>query len=223
MIDWGIFGWVLIFVLLCLHISYNYIAVNCIVLRISVMHNGILPHTYMHHHTHTIPSHVHVHVYTFSCTHEYTYSYALTLTSLLHPLLVPPSLSLPLPLPLDLHAVVGEPPRLMMPQQANVIVYVNNSLGEPQNLVLSCQLVDTTDITFEWFRFIENPESAVTVPTQMVNPATGTLTIHNITEGEYASVDGVNYYCIATRIIGSSNYSASVRSRTITIFYACEC
>ena len=145
--------------------------------------------------------------------------------SILHPLFVPPPLylSLSLSLPLPLHAVVGEPPRLMMPQQVNVTVYVSNSLGEPQNLVLNCQLVDATDVTFEWFRFIDNPESAMRVPAQIVNPATGTLTVYSITEGEYASVDGVNYYCIATRIIGSSNYSASVRSRTITVFYACEC
>ena len=127
------------------------------------------------------------------------------------------------PYPLPLHAVVGEPPRLMMLQQVNITVYVNNSLGEPQNFVLNCQPVDATNVTFEWFKFTDNPESAVRVPTQMVNPATGTLTVYNITEGEYASVDGVNYYCIATRIIGSSNYLASVRSRTITVFYACEC
>ena len=110
----------------------------------------------------------------------------------------------------------------MMPQQANVYAYRNNSLGEPQNLVLNCQLVDASDVTFEWFRFTDNPESAVRVPTQIVNPATGTLTVNNITEGEHASIDGVNYYCIATRIIGSSNYSAAVRSRTITVFYACK-
>ena len=132
--------------------------------------------------------------------------------------IVTPSLS-----PLPPHAVVGEPPRLMMPQQANVSVYVNNSLGEPQNLVLDCQLVDVTDVTFQWFRFVDNPESAMMVPTQMVNPTTGTLTVFNITEGEYASTNGVNYYCIATRYIGSSNYSAAVRSRTITVFYASEC
>ena len=141
---------------------------------------------------------------------KYAYLYALTFISLLHPL-SPPS-----------PPVVGEPPQFMMPQQANVHVYRNNSLGEPQNLVLSCQLVDATDVTFEWFRFVDNPESAVRVPTQMVNPATGTLTVYSITEGEYASVNGVNYYCIATRFIGNSNYSASVRSRTITVFYACE-
>ena len=120
--------------------------------------------------------------------------------------------------------VVGERPWLMMPQQDNVFVYVNNSAGDPQNLVLNCQLVDTANVTFQWFRFIaDNPESAVMVPAQMVDQTTGILTVYSIIEGDYASTGGVNYYCIATRIIGSSNYSASVRSRTITVFYACKC
>ena len=47
----------------------------------------------------------------------------------------------------------------------------------------------------------------------------GTLVIPNITEGEYASREGVEYYCIASDNIG---YSVAVRSRTITVYYACE-
>ena len=105
----------------------------------------------------------------------------------------------------------------MAQQHPNIhAIYVNNSAGDLQNLVLPCPLVDATSVTFQWFR-----DSAL-VPSEMVDPATGTLTVYNITEGEYASEAGVNYYCIATRIIGKANYPASVRSRTITVFYACE-
>ena len=57
----------------------------------------------------------------------------------------------------------------------------------------------------------------------MVDQTTGTLTVANITEGEYASEAGVNLYCVASRVIGKSSYTASVRSRTITVFYACKC
>ena len=133
-----------------------------------------------------------------------------------------PPLSLSLT-PLSLSTVIGDPPQLMMPQHSNVYVYVNNSLGELQDLVLPCTLMNATDVTFEWFRFQDNPESAQMVPPDLVNQATGTLTVYNITEGKYASLEGVNYYCIATRFIGKANYSASVRSRTIQVFYACKC
>ena len=47
----------------------------------------------------------------------------------------------------------------------------------------------------------------------------GSLIVPNITEGEYASWEGVEYYCIATDNIG---FDVAVRSRTITVFYACE-
>ena len=59
------------------------------------------------------------------------------------------------------------------------------------------------------------------VPTDMVNSG-GDLIVANITEGEYASRDGVEYHCIATRTIGMNNYSASIRSKTITVYYACK-
>ena len=59
------------------------------------------------------------------------------------------------------------------------------------------------------------------VPAEMVDQV-GTLTVFNITEGEYASCDGVEYYCIVSRNIGKESYTASVRSRTVTVFYACK-
>ena len=119
--------------------------------------------------------------------------------------------------------VIGEPPRFMATQHPNVYVYVNNSHGDPQNLVLPCPLVETTNVALEWFRYVQDLISADMVPSEMVDQTSGTLTVYNITEGEYASVEGVNYYCVATRFIGKGNYSASVRSRTIKVFYACKC
>ena len=52
----------------------------------------------------------------------------------------------------------------------------------------------------------------------MVN-GEGSLIVPNITEGVYVSREGVKYYCIANDNIG---YSVAVRSRTITVYYACE-
>ena len=48
----------------------------------------------------------------------------------------------------------------------------------------------------------------------------GSLVIPNITEGDYASWEGVDYHCIASDNIG---FDVAVRSRTITVYYACEC
>ena len=47
----------------------------------------------------------------------------------------------------------------------------------------------------------------------------GSLIVPNITEGEYASREGVDYYCIASDNIG---FNVGVRSRNITVYYACE-
>ena len=116
--------------------------------------------------------------------------------------------------------VIDEPPWFMSPQHPNVYVYENNSMGERLNLVLPCSLVDTTYVTYQWFRVEGNQE--VMVPAEMIDQI-GTLTVYNITEGDYASRDGVKYYCVASRNIGKGNYIASVRSRTITVFYACKC
>ena len=116
--------------------------------------------------------------------------------------------------------VIGDRPQFMTPQHPNVYVYENNSVGERQNLVLLCSLMNTTNVTYQWFRSEGN--QLVMVRAEMVNQV-GTLTVYNITEGDYASRDGVKYYCVASRNIGKGNYVASVRSRTITVFYACKC
>ena len=52
----------------------------------------------------------------------------------------------------------------------------------------------------------------------MVNEE-GCLIVPNITEGEYASREGVEYSCIAKDNIG---FDVAVRSRNITVYYACK-
>ena len=47
----------------------------------------------------------------------------------------------------------------------------------------------------------------------------GSLIVPNITEGEYASQEGVDYYCIARDNVG---FDVAVRSRNISVYYACE-
>ena len=56
------------------------------------------------------------------------------------------------------------------------------------------------------------------LPGSMVN-VEGSLIVPNITEGEYANREGVDYYCIASDNIG---FDVAVRSRNITVYYACE-
>ena len=85
-----------------------------------------------------------------------------------------------------------------------------------QNLVLPCPLVNTVNVSYEWFR----GDQAVSA--EMVDE-NGNLTVVNITEGEYASQEGVEYYCVASRTIGRNPFTAAVRSRTIKVFYASKC
>ena len=49
----------------------------------------------------------------------------------------------------------------------------------------------------------------------------GSLIVPNITEGEYASREGVDYYCITSDNIGPG-FDVAVRSRNITVYHACE-
>ncbi len=44
----------------------------------------------------------------------------------------------------------------------------------------------------------------------------GSFLVVNITEGDYASADGTDYYCTATNDYGT------IRSRDITVYYACK-
>ena len=112
-------------------------------------------------------------------------------------------------------AVIGEPPRFTTQQTVNMSIYETDVNGDRNNLVIPCEITNKSRVSFTWFR------GDVEVPADMVN-SDGDLIVANINEGEYASRDGVEYHCIATRTIGMNNYSASVRSKTITVYYACK-
>ena len=98
-------------------------------------------------------------------------------------------------------------------QHPNVYVFETDRSGIQQNLILPCS-IDTPSptVNYTWFR--EGQE----LPGTLVN-GEGSLVIPNITEGEYASREGVDYYCIASDNVG---YNVAVRSRNITVYYACE-
>lgn len=96
-------------------------------------------------------------------------------------------------------------------------VFATDVNGNPRDLILMCDITDSPgNVTYTWYRGDQE------LPEDLVDQSTGTLTIANITEGEYASRDGVSYYCVATRAIGKNSYNASVRSRTVFVHYACE-
>ena len=108
--------------------------------------------------------------------------------------------------------VTGSPPRFAS-QHPNVYIFETDENGDQQDLILPCP-IDSPSPTVEytWFRGNEQ------LPEAMVNQG-GSLVVANITEGEFASREGVEYYCVARDNLG---YVAAVRSRTITVFYACE-
>ena len=98
-------------------------------------------------------------------------------------------------------------------QHPNVYIFGTDVNGDQQNLTLPCS-IDTPSptVNYTWFRGDQE------LPGSMVN-GEGSLIVPNITEGEYASREGVDYYCIARDNIG---YNVAIRSRTITVYYACE-
>ena len=105
-------------------------------------------------------------------------------------------------------------------QHPNVYIFETNVKGSPLDLVLPCSIdYPTPTVQYTWFREGEQ------IPQDMVDD-NGTLVIPNITNGTYASREGVQYHCIATdnlMIDDQQKYLAGVRSRTITVFYACKC
>ena len=85
--------------------------------------------------------------------------------------------------------------------------------GDQQNMILPCSIDNPSPtVSYTWFRGDQELSGS------MVN-GEGSLIIPSITEGGYASREGVDYYCIARDNIG---FDVAVRSRTITVYYACE-
>ena len=108
-------------------------------------------------------------------------------------------------------SVLGSPP-LFANQYPNVYVYETDENGNKQGLILPCSIDNpSSTVNYTWFSGDQE------LPGSMVNE--GSLVIPNITEGEYASREGVDYYCIASDNI---SFDVAVRSRTTTVFYTCE-
>ena len=117
-----------------------------------------------------------------------------------------------------LYTVMGSPQAPhFTDQHPNVYIFETDVQGNPLDLVLPCSIDSPSPtVKYTWFREGER------IPQDMIND-NGTLVIPNITNGMYASHEGVNYYCIAmNNITDGRKYSAAVRSRTITVFYACK-
>ena len=111
---------------------------------------------------------------------------------------------------------MGEPPRFPSEQQRDIFTFETDMNGNPRDLIIPCNITgNTSRVSYTWFR------GSNELPSGMVDKE-GNLVIANITEGEFASRDGVSYYCMASKVIGKNSYTASVRSRTITVFYACK-
>ena len=103
------------------------------------------------------------------------------------------------------------PPAPVVKDTQDTILYVFavNELREIFNLTLSCDVAGD-NMTYAWFR--DGKELNTTLYVQ----DDGSLLVKGITEGEFASRDGVIYYCIA------SNSYGTVRGDDITVIYACE-
>ena len=109
-------------------------------------------------------------------------------------------------------SALGSPP-LFASQHPNIYIFETDANGNKQDLVVPCSIDNpSSTVNYTWFK--GNQE----LPGSMVN-GEGSLVIPNITEGEYASRKGVDYYCIASDNIG---FDVAVKSRTITVFYTCE-
>ena len=113
---------------------------------------------------------------------------------------------------MHMYVVPGSPP-LFATQHPNVYIFETDRNGNKQDLILPCSIDNASStVSYTWFR--GNQE----LPGSMVN-VEGSLLIPNITEGEYASREGVDYYCIARDNIG---FDVAIRSRTITVYYSCK-
>ena len=111
------------------------------------------------------------------------------------------------------YTIASRSPPVFASQHPNVYIFKTDENGNKQDLILPCSIDSLSPtVNYTWFRGNEE------LPGSMVN-GEGSLIVPNITEGEYASREGVDYYCIARDNIG---YNVAVRSRNITVYYACE-
>ncbi len=100
-----------------------------------------------------------------------------------------------------------------------MVVFKTNADGSNADLVLQCDVTGMPTPTMTWYR----RDDVVDVPVDASNVlSNGTLLVQNITEGEFASTAGVVYHCEATNTIGEPEFSATIRSRDITVYYACK-
>ena len=119
----------------------------------------------------------------------------------------------PPPPPAGINAVF--PPQFLVIQE-DVVVFETNADGSNADLVLQCEVTGNPTPTVTWYRGEEQLNSTLYTNTN------GALFIPDITEGEFASREGVVYHCEATNTLGAIGYSATIRSRDITVYYACK-
>ena len=111
----------------------------------------------------------------------------------------------------SLHVVTGTPPTFDVEPQ-DMVVFARDAAGNRASLNLTCMASGFPPPTITWFR---NGVSLSLNQRITVNP-NGTLHIANITENTDATQAGTSYHCIATNKFGT------IRSKTATLFYACE-
>ncbi len=100
-------------------------------------------------------------------------------------------------------------------EQEDVVVFATNEDGSNADLSLQCDVSGTPTPTVTWYR----GDDVVDADYVLSN---GAFLVQNITEGEFASTAGVIYRCEATNIIGEPGFIATIRSRDITVHYACK-
>ncbi len=100
-------------------------------------------------------------------------------------------------------------------EQEDVVVFATNADGSNSDLSLQCDVTGIPTPTVTWYR----GDDVVGADFMLSN---GTFLIQNITEGDYASTAGVIYRCEATNTIGEPGFIATIRSRDITVYYACK-
>ena len=100
-------------------------------------------------------------------------------------------------------------------EQEDVVVFATNADGSNSDLSLQCDVTGDPTPTVTWYR----GDDVVDAGFMLSN---GNFLFQNITEGEHASTAGVIYHCEATNIIGEPGFNATIRSRDITVYYACK-